>query len=298
MKESTRMIKVSLLWLLVLGLALAMAACGGDDRRGGPSNNESNQNVRPGPDAGGEDADGPGEEDASIPDADPQTDTDPGPGPGGCTDLSPTIPGDECDPLCQTGCETGQNCVALTTTESTTPMTQCQPAGTSGQGGSCGAETGCQVGHLCATFEAGTPTTCYQACRPVAGGEPACPQDYVCVGYMTEDTRVGICVLPDAECTFYPNDSCGAGENCYQTSLGERCIAYDAEAAVGSSCASPTDCNDAQACLSPAAGQPATCRAMCESDADCGGAEGSCGGILIDDGTGQGVEAPYGACVE
>lgn len=290
MKRTTQRIKLSL-WALVLGLGLSLAACGGED-----SPSENNPTPEPGtnpaPDTGGVD---PTTDAGDQTDTTPTPDTgDPTPVPETCTNLSPAMGGDGCDPLCQTGCGEGLGCIALTQGTPPTPVAMCQPVGAGGQGANCGQEAGCQIGHLCAAFEAGAQTTCLEACRPGAG-EPNCPTGFTCVTYMQAETRVGVCVAPEAACTFYPNDSCPAGENCYETSVGARCLAHSADAQPGASCATPTDCGEAQTCLIEQGGNK--CRAMCEEDTDCIGEGETCNPLAAADDNGNAVPLPYGVCV-
>lgn len=288
MKRTTQRFKLSLLTLM-LGLGLSLAACGGDDSRSG-NNATPDTGTNPVPDAGTVDPtpDAGGEADAT-----PTPDTgDPTPIPGTCTDLSPAMAGDGCDPLCQTGCTEGNGCVALTQGTPPSPVALCQPTGAGGQGDTCGQEAGCQIGYLCAAFEQGAQTTCLQACRPGAQA-PNCPTGLNCVPYMQAETRVGLCVAPEAACTFYPNDSCPDGENCYETSVGARCLPHSADAQPGTSCATPTDCGNEQICLIEQGGN--TCRAMCEDATDCSEGE-ACNSLAAEDDDGNVVQLPYGAC--
>lgn len=208
-----------------------------------------------------------------------------------CTHLSPPLPGDGCDPLCQTGCAPGENCIARPPAAIPFPYSQCMEATTREQGASCGGEIGCQVGFICVVLS-DRPSRCYQTCRVDGTEEPLCPEGYRCLRYIEDETRVGLC----EGCTYYPNDSCPNGQSCYQTTTGRSCLDYNSDATMGSPCQRATECNEAQACALEVGNEFGECRPVCIDADDCGGQGQICGSLWTRNEDGQVIELPYGVC--
>ncbi|MFU8804029.1 MAG: hypothetical protein ACNA8W_09500 [Bradymonadaceae bacterium] len=225
-------------------------------------------------------------------DADSDTDAAGRDVPAMCSPLMPPLPGDGCDPLCQTGCNAEENCTPFHAEPDFVPSSQCRPAGTSEQGESCGDGVECAAGYTCAAFDAEKPLTCHKTCRMDGADAPLCPDVFNCLPHLVDETRLGLC----GPCTMYPNDSCGEGKNCYPTVFGRRCLDYDTNAVVGSTCTFSQDCNEEQACIGEGLDGPAECRPLCMEHADCRVPGENCWPIYQQTEDGD-IVLPFGTCL-
>lgn len=187
-------------------------------------------------------------------------DDDTGGDPGGDTDAT-----EMCQETCcffEDTCAEGENCYITQDGRQCAAYTEgAQP------GDSCSSNTDCGNLQLCNPQEG----VCQNRCDPDASSsENACGENKGCVQLADQNMNplpLGLC---QANCQEFPNDDCPDGENCYPTrSGGKICAQYDDTASVGDSCQSPTDCNDAQACVQ------GECRDKCtqEGDGPCSGEE-------------------------
>ncbi|GEM_PF-7001483 len=201
---------------------------------------------------------------------------------GACVDFSPAI--GACDPLCQTGCEMTEHCVTV----ATDPVeSKCETRGVKGQGEACAMNMDCGVGFGCRNFRG--DQACRQYCDPSGKKEPQCQVDFACI--PTRENRVGICVKVTHNCDIL-NDSCPAGEECYDFQSGRRC-AMAGDKGLGEDCTTSIACVDGLRCVG--VGGKAQCRKLCDpNDAGQAGCEGDDTCHTLNAQSGDPI--PWGAC--
>lgn len=180
---------------------------------------------------------------------------------GECPELNPVL--GACDPLCQTGCDDGQHCVARTSDPDDTELTAtCGPEGAGSQGEECASDEDCAAGSMCISLD-GAASECHRYCRPGSAVRPQCPSGLTCRPFDVE-LRVGVCEQAVDECSVFP-DSCEDAQNCYDTPSGKRCAEYNAAAEPGDSCTESTECNERFRCVGDDPGD-LSCRMICDPD--------------------------------
>lgn len=176
-----------------------------------------------------------------------------------CVGLSPAI--GECDPLCQSGCDAQEACVARQGAEAFEATCQ-EGTGVLGQDEPCVNDADCVAGAMCLGLDGGA-TTCRLYCRTGGEEQPQCPTGYQCRPFQLE-SRVGVCDIPLNECSYFPN-SCEDGKECYDTPNGTRCSSFNEEATPDQACTQSTECNDRYRCAGTSP-QTLTCKPICNPD--------------------------------
>jgi hypothetical protein len=173
---------------------------------------------------------------------------------GGCQVIDPAI--GPCDPLCQTGCEAGQACVAGSTGPGAPTSSACQPAGTAMEGDTCSGMAACAAGLNCiVTAQGQMMGECAQFCR-VGGGEPSC-MDGTCVVFDQNLPTLGVC---QPSCTGFPNDTCDAGQQCYPADqMGGTVCGTPGATAIGGQCTNLNECVAGSICFN------GTCVSQCDT---------------------------------
>jgi hypothetical protein len=164
-----------------------------------------------------------------------------------------------CSFECQTGCDDGETCDMLpTATGELRPA--CARYGPVGEHEICGgADLACQKGLTCVNRAATIAPHCLAHCE--VNDAMACDDDEFCEPRSPGDGIAGVCAR--IECTLYPNDDCPAGQNCYRSPNGRRCLDYHPAAQLGDACSDSSDCNDAQECIAEEGTVTELCRAKC-----------------------------------
>lgn len=203
--------------------------------------------------------------------------------PMGCMDLDPGL--GPCDPICQTGCDVGQHCVA----DGDPLEAMCEDAGMGEQGQACQADTECGVGLHCRSVGGGA-LRCVTYCNPNAI-PTGCPANHAC-NRLVSDMRLGACIAISNECEAIPADTCDDPEECYDTLNGRRCV-ESGDTALGDPCTRSTDCQVGARCVG-VDGMGESCRTLCDPDGDdseCDDGE-TCHGLRDQ----QGDTLSWGAC--
>ncbi len=202
-----------------------------------------------------------------------------------CLALDPAL--GACDPICQTGCDAADHCIAKQTSATDPPVAACGVAGDK-TSGACANDTECGKGFVCLSVE-GADAACLEYCRPGAPSQTGCGAGLDCRPFQLE-LRVGVCVASNDQCGFFP-DSCGDGKNCYNTPNGTRCASFASEAVADMTCANSNECNDQYRCVGVGAGALA-CKPICNpNEPVCG--SGTCQRMSDADG----LPLAWGACL-
>jgi hypothetical protein len=174
-------------------------------------------------------------------------------------------------------CPDGRNCYSQ---PDGMPRVCAQYSTDSSSGDSCMAANDCGEGQRC--FQ----QTCRPICNPDNLSDYGCGSESVCLELELDGkpSPWGVCEPKEDQCTSWPNDSCGQGENCYPLPQGLRCRSYNAEADAGDRCAGARECGDNQVCVTIEGGD-SRCRNKCDMDHPC--PEGSC----------QELDRSYGFCL-
>jgi hypothetical protein len=176
-----------------------------------------------------------------------------------CDELDPPL--GDCDPICQTGCDVGDHCIATGD-----PLEAiCEGAGVGAQGEECSADTECGVGLHCRAIGQG-PQICTAYCDPTVL-ETGCPPDHAC-NRLVADMRIGACVEIEHRCDAVPEDSCADPEECYDTLNGRRCVEAG-DTALNEPCTRSTDCAVGLRCVG-VDGMGEVCRQICDPNGDAG----------------------------
>lgn len=264
--------RTALLAVLVSMLLAFAVACGGSSSNGGGGNTDTGGTIGDTGGGGNQDAgtndtgtmgDTGGSDTGTMTDTGTTTDTGGG---GSCTPLNPSI--GACDPICQTGCDQGQACVASRSSASGPLNAACAPTGPGGQGDTCGQSGGCQAGYGCYSTSQGGSATCFEICQP-SKGDSACSTPGTACAPMDNSVDIGVCTTPTQDCQTFPADNtCPQGQQCYPTQGGgTTCAGFNANAAAGDTCAQPTDCNEGQACVGDGNGGH-LCIVLCDPSAN------------------------------
>lgn len=260
--------------VLLCGGLVMVSGCGGCDDGGGPSSEEQTSRTereKPADDEGAGEADtsesGTDEIDGRniFGEATEQSEQDEGAG-APCSFFPDS-------------CPDGQTCVVTDDGER-----RCAAPGPGAEGDECTRANGCQSGLICV---GDAPATCRSVCRPARGN---CPPGRSCVPLDIggDASQLGACQSPEDECTLWPDDSCGLGEQCIVTPAGRTCRSTTPNAELGARCPNgPTDCQYGQTCVTTSDGRR-RCRAKCSRRAEpC--AQGRC--VQLDN-------RPFGYCPE
>jgi hypothetical protein len=178
-----------------------------------------------------------------------------------CTDLDPAL--GPCDPICQTGCDDGDHCVA-----GGDPLAaMCGPAGAGEQGQACQEDSDCGVGLHCRSVGGGA-LRCSYYCNPLVA-DTGCPPNHAC-NRLVADQRLGACIAIEHLCDAVPTDTCADPEECYDTLNGRRCV-QAGDTAEDGSCTRSTDCQVGLRCVE-VANMGLVCQPICDPD----GGDGQC----------------------
>ena len=186
----------------------------------------------------------------------------------------------ECDPLAQTGCATGQACYF------DGGATLCWPPGTSGEGEICEglAPNACGAG-----------LHCLVSCRPLCSTGAESPSCDACPDgdhEISEALGLGFCLNGPGPslCDLYTQSGCAIDEGCYPVPGG---VACRPEGTIGPE----LPCTDGDSCVPGYACVSSACRRLCDLQAD-DAATTSCAARCINDfGAIEPVAWGMGVCI-
>lgn len=155
----------------------------------------------------------------------------------------------------------------------------------SARGDDCKRLSDCGNGERCLSG------TCRAICDPERPEKYGCDEPRRCLNF-NDAYDWGACLEVEDRCRPWPDSTCDDPiDNCYRLRRGYRCRPYDANASVGDSCRSATDCNDRQRCVE------GRCRSLCDPDGSAG--EGCDEGATCQTVQGRdGSTLPWGVCFE
>jgi hypothetical protein len=164
-----------------------------------------------------------------------------------------------CNPLAQTGCNTGEKCTWIVDAYAPNYVGHvgCVPDGTAGSGATCqfgaAGATGydnCVKGTVCNNYS-GSPGVCRDICDP-QGGAPMCNQTHACVTYgglFSDGTAPAVAAICDPSCDpLTDNDFDGPGSaltrtgtTCGSANIG--CYGYPSSSSLPTQFSCATDIN-------------------------------------------------------
>lgn len=167
-----------------------------------------------------------------------------------------------CDPICQSGCDGGQNCAAGSMGAGADLMSRCIPAGDTASGEMCTPGMGqCQVGYGCVTNPDNNESRCREYCVP--GVSTCTDTNEQCIFGLDQNGTLGVCGEPPEECDPF-DDMCPDTQKCGPTqNAGFQCLPAGDKGA-GEMCASG-ECSEGLYCTGPQGGDT-TCLEVCNTD--------------------------------
>ncbi len=201
----------------------------------------------------------------------------------GHADAAVCVPGAECDPFTNCGCDTaaGQKCAEAA------GGNHCIAAGTKVVGEACGSDSECAAGSVC-VVDNGT-LRCLQYCD----ADHTCPADKACFIRVDDATGMQIGTACGSTCSLLGQDCTGAMEACYSSSTVstmERGICVpEGTKLEGEMCTNGNDCAKGMTCIDSATpGNPSACRKYCDRTATPSGCDAgrTCNSLFGDTMTG------------
>jgi hypothetical protein len=164
-------------------------------------------------------------------------------------DILPVI----CDPVANTGCDSGMKCSALQQDRSL--VLGCAVKGSKGEGESCkqtqaaGVQTGddCGIGLACFSISEGGSSTCHKFCS-ADGDTNACMGSELCsLSSPGLPANVKFCAVVST-CLPLEQTGCPTGKACYFSSTGAVCSQVGNKNP-GDSCSNANDCISGSTCI-------------------------------------------------